>query len=138
MLRSRIENRLQDHFDGKKRLTPTQLKAGELLYARLRPVLSAVEQTVTDARDTLSEDQLLAQLCALFAAKPDLYERVVRIQQASALVAESESAVASAQQGAVPACYALEQRASELASGTAPARAPAQEPVGVEPPRKNA
>lgn len=116
ILRAKIENKLQDHLDGKKRLSPTQLKASELLYARLRPVLSAVEQTVTDARDSLSEDQLLAQLSALFASKPALLARINAIHNAAALVSESESAIDSA-------------RTSQTSQGAAPA------PVGVEPPK---
>ena len=94
---SMLLNRLRDHGDGKIKLTATQVKAIEVILDRITPKLSAVEQTVTDARDSMSEDQLVAQLSALFASKPDLFARVVRIQQAAALVDESERAVVAAQ-----------------------------------------
>jgi hypothetical protein len=134
ILRSKIENRLQNHFDGKKRLSPSQLKAGEILYARLRPVLSAVEQTVTDSRDSLTEDQLLAQLCAIFAAKPELYRRVVEVQSAAALVHESGAMLSDIQRDA--AITSDVARHNDTTKRGAPA--PGPERVGVEPPKKNA
>jgi hypothetical protein len=134
ILRSKIENRLQNHFDGKKRLSPSQLKAGEILYARLRPVLSAVEQTVTDARDSLTEDQLLAQLCAIFAAKPELYKRVVEVQSAAALVHESGAMLSEIQRSSL----SEQGTAAATQRGVPAAPAPGPERVGVEPPKKNA
>lgn len=134
ILRSKIENRLQNHFDGKKRLSPSQLKAGEILYARLRPVLSAVEQTVTDVRDSLTEDQLLAQLCAIFAAKPELYRRVVEVQSAAALVHESGAMLSEIQRSSL----SEQGTAAATQRGVPAARAPAHEQAGVEPPKKNA
>jgi hypothetical protein len=134
ILRSKIENRLQNHFDGKKRLSPSQLKAGEILYARLRPVLSAVEQTVTDARDSLTEDQLLAQLCAIFAAKPELYKRVVEVHSAAALVHESGAMLSEIQRSSL----SEQGTAAATQRGVPAAPAPGPERVGVEPPKKNA
>jgi hypothetical protein len=134
ILRSKIENRLQNHFDGKKRLSPSQLKAGEILYARLRPVLSAVEQTVTDARDSLTEDQLLAQLCAIFAAKPELYKRVVEVQSAAALVHESGAMLSEIQRSSL----SEQGTAAATQRGVPAAPAPGPERAGVEPPKKNA
>jgi hypothetical protein len=130
-------NRLKDHGDGKVKLSATQVKAIEVILDRITPKLSAVEQTVVDDRDRMGEDQLLAQLSALFAAKPDLFARVVRMQQAAELVRESDSAVASAQQGD-SAMHRDAQRSAASERGTARAPAPAQADGGVEPPRKNA
>lgn len=109
-------NRLKDHGDGKVRLSGTQVKAIEVILDRITPKLSAVEQTVTDSRDSMSEDQLLAQLSALFAAKPELLARINALHAAAALVSESSSAIDSA-------------RAGETAS------APDQATAGVEPPK---
>lgn len=70
---SRIEQMLDDHREGKIKLDQTQLKAIEIRYARLRPVLSAVEQTITDPRDTQDPAELEAKLRALFDARPELF-----------------------------------------------------------------
>jgi hypothetical protein len=133
-------NRLKAHGDGKVRLSGTQVKAIEVILDRITPKLSAVEQTVTDSRDSLTEDQLLAQLCAIFAAKPELYRRVVEVQSAAALVHESGAMLSEIQR------YEPTHRAVKQADGsfkserieTASAPAPGPERVGVEPPKKNA
>lgn len=112
-------NRLKDHGDGKVRLSGTQVKAIEVILDRITPKLSAVEQTVVDERDKLSEDQLLAQLSALFAAKPALLERINALHNAAALVSESSIAI-------------------DQARTSQPAQSSVLAPVGVEPPKKNA
>ena len=96
ILRSKIEKRLNKHFDGIEKLTPTQLKAGELLYDRLAPKLTAVEQTVVDARDNLDEATLLAELQGLFTAKPDLLDRLIQLRDSARLLQQGEQAIDSA------------------------------------------
>ncbi len=70
---SKIERILAEHYDGDKELSPTQLKAIEIRYARLKPTLSSVEQTVTDERDTVDPVELEAKLKALHDARPELF-----------------------------------------------------------------
>jgi hypothetical protein len=131
---SMLLNRLKAHGDGKVRLSGTQVKAIEVILDRITPKLSAVEQTVTDSRDSLTEDQLLAQLCAIFAAKPELYRRVVEVQSAAALVHESGSMLSEIQRDAASSS----ERAASPSSARSLAPAPGPERAGVEPPKKNA
>lgn len=70
---ARIEQLLDDIREGKTKADASQLKAMELRYSRLRPMLSAVEQTVTDARDTADPAEIEAKLRALYDAKPELF-----------------------------------------------------------------
>ena len=72
--------RLKSHIDGDIELQPTQLKAIELILQRTVASLSSVEQTVHNADDTLSEDQLLAKFSALFEAQPGLLQRILALQ----------------------------------------------------------
>jgi hypothetical protein len=105
-----------------------------VILDRITPKLSAVEQTVTDSRDSLTEDQLLAQLCAIFAAKPELYKRVVEVQSAAALVHESGAMLSEIQRDAASSS----ERAASPSSARSLAPARPQERAGVEPPKKNA
>jgi hypothetical protein len=70
---SKIENILADHYRGEGKLSPTQLKAIELRYARLKPTLAAVEQTIVDPRDQQDPADLEAKLKALYDARPELF-----------------------------------------------------------------
>jgi hypothetical protein len=134
---SMLLNRLKAHGDGKVRLSGTQVKAIEVILDRITPKLSAVEQTVTDSRDSLTEDQLLAQLCAIFAAKPELYRRVVEVQSAAALVHESGAMLSEIQRdAAITSDVARHNDTTKRGVPAAPA--PAHEQAGVEPPKKNA
>ena len=74
---SMLVNRLKDHVDGKNKLEPTQIKAAEILLARVAPTLSAVEQTNIDPEQTLTEQQLMDKLVALIDAHPDLVQRAL-------------------------------------------------------------
>jgi len=79
---TKIEKRLDDHINGKNKLSITQLRAMELRYNKLRPSLSSVEQhTVGESRDdrTILEELRQAieadpsfrvQLQALLDGKP--------------------------------------------------------------------
>lgn len=69
----RIEQLLDDAREGKVQLAPDRLKAIELRYARLRPMLSAVEQTTVDERDKADPADLEAKLKALHDARPELF-----------------------------------------------------------------
>lgn len=80
---SRIENILSDHYAGDLKLSPTQLKAIEIRYSRLRPVLSAIEQTITDERDKADPNELAQRLAAMFEQKPELFDQVIALRSAS-------------------------------------------------------
>lgn len=70
---SRIEQMLDDHREGKIKLDSGQLKAIEIRYSRLRPMLSAIEQTVIDPRDKQEPADLEAKMRALFDSNPELF-----------------------------------------------------------------
>jgi hypothetical protein len=80
---SKIEKLLSGHYSGHSKLSPTQLKAIELRYSRLRPTLSSIEQTFNDPRDKADPNELAARLAAMFHEKPELFEQVVRLKNAS-------------------------------------------------------
>lgn len=79
----RIEQLLDEAREGKTTLTPDRLKAIELRYSRLRPMLSSVEQTVHDQRDTADPNELARRLASIFEAKPELFEQVQAIRAAA-------------------------------------------------------
>ena len=74
---SMLVNRLNDHILGKTELEQTQIKAIEILMARVAPTLSAVEQTNVNADDKLSEDQILTRIAELIDNHPDLLQRAL-------------------------------------------------------------
>ena len=65
---------LKSHADGKlkRQLSPTQIKAYELLLSRLVPTLSAQELTHVDPDATKSESELIQEAIDLFKAHPEL------------------------------------------------------------------
>jgi hypothetical protein len=71
---SSLLKRLKDHADGKleKPMDATQIKATEIILARLVPTLSAVEQTIVDETAGKSETELLAALIDHLKAHPDV------------------------------------------------------------------
>lgn len=73
---SRIEQLLDAAREGEIELSPTRLKAMELAYSRLKPTLSAVEQTNVDPRDAADPAQLAQRLASMFNEKPELLEQV--------------------------------------------------------------
>src|SRR5258708_31880434 len=93
---SMLMNRLADHGSGKVRLGPTQVKAIEVVLDRLTPRLSTVEQTITDSRDNLSEDQVVGYLQGLFTAKPELLDKLIELRDAARLVQEGRESIAHA------------------------------------------
>jgi len=97
---------LQDHAltnsRKKKRIDPTRIKAAEILLARSIPILSSVDQTINDARDSLSEAQVLAELQGVFTAKPELLDRLIQLRDAARLVQEGADAVSQVQQNDAP------------------------------------
>jgi len=94
---SQLVNLLQDHALKKgKKIDPSRIKAAEILLARSIPILSSVEQTITDERDNLDEGQLLAELQGLFTAKPDLLDRLIQLRDSARLLQQGEQAIDSA------------------------------------------
>lgn len=80
----RIEQILDQAREGKLQLSTDRLKAMELRYARLRPVLSAVEQTNIDPRDKKDPALLVQSLSAMFDQKPELWDQLLKIRGAAA------------------------------------------------------
>lgn len=80
---TKIIKRLKDHGDGKVELTPTQIKAYEVLLSRTVPTLASVEQTVVNENDRLSEQDLTSKMLALVTAKPELLELIGRLMKAA-------------------------------------------------------
>lgn len=79
---SKIENLLADHYHGVTELSSTQLKAIELRYARLKPTLAAIEQTIVDPRDKADPSDILNRLNALLNEKPELWDQLVALRAA--------------------------------------------------------
>ena len=73
---SKIVSRFQKHMDGDLELTPTQIRAGEILLDRALPKLSAVEQTVIDPAASMSEEEILAQLMDLARKHPQIVRKL--------------------------------------------------------------
>lgn len=69
-----IMETLRNHADGKLKrvISPTQLKAYDLLLSRLVPTLSAQELTTVDPDQTKPESELIQEAIALFKAHPEL------------------------------------------------------------------
>jgi hypothetical protein len=67
-----VEKKLKSHVDGLIELSQTQVMAARILYDKLRPSLSAVEQTITNESDLMSEADIVQKLQALIQAYPDL------------------------------------------------------------------
>lgn len=82
---SKIEKLLAAHYSGEQELSPTQLKAIEIRYSRLKPTLAAIEQTFVDERDAVAPEELRTRLAARFDAKPELLGEVLAIVSDSVL-----------------------------------------------------
>lgn len=93
--------RCQNEFEIKE-VNPAVVSALKIRYDKLRPTLSAVEQTNIEPDQKLSESDLLARMGELIAAHPQLAAQAIgeyaKKQQVAAQQSE-QSAVASAQQG---------------------------------------
>ncbi len=71
-----LVSRLKKHADGEIELSPTQIRAAEILLDRALPKLSAVEQTVIDPASALSEEEILAQLVDLARKHPQIIRKL--------------------------------------------------------------
>ena len=56
-----------------------RMRAAEILLPYCKPKLSAVEQTVIDERDKLSEEEILGSLRALVSESPQIIETLVSV-----------------------------------------------------------
>ena len=71
-----LVNRLKKHARGEVEMSPTQVRAAEILLDRALPKLSAVEQTVIDPASALSEEEILAQLMDLARKHPQIVRKL--------------------------------------------------------------
>lgn len=76
-----------------KEPTPAAAALIRARYDKLRPTLSTVEQTITDTRDKMSEETILAELQGLFIAKPYLLDKLIQLRDAAKLIQEGEEAI---------------------------------------------
>lgn len=67
-----LVSRLKKHADGEIELSPTQIRAAEILLDRALPKLSAVEQTTLDPSASLSEEQIIAQMTDIALKHPQV------------------------------------------------------------------
>ena len=70
-------------YESVKVIEPAQAALIRARYDKLRPTLSAVEQTIIDDRDSQSEGDIMAKLRALVGAHPDLIRSLLDAQQSS-------------------------------------------------------
>lgn len=84
-----------------KEVNPAVISALKIRYDKLRPTLSAVEQTNVEPEKALSEADLLAKMGEFLAAYPDLAQQAIgeyARKQHDAKQQSAESAVASTPQ----------------------------------------
>lgn len=67
---AQVISRLAQHLDGKVELSPTQVKAAQILLDRTLPSLSSQELHHHDETAGLTESEMLARLQQLLAALP--------------------------------------------------------------------
>ena len=72
-----IEILLDKQMHGEIELDPVRLEAIKIRYSRLRPTLSAVEQTTISDDEKLSDAQLLDMLANLIEAHPHLVQQAL-------------------------------------------------------------
>ncbi len=77
-----IKKRLMDHSLGKCDMSPSQVRAAEVVLDRHEPRLAAIEQTVHDPRDQADPGDILQRLNAMFEAKPELWDQIVSMRAA--------------------------------------------------------
>ena len=73
---TQLVNRLKKHARGEIEMSPTQIRAAEILLDRVIPKLSAVEQTVIDPAASMSEAEILAQLMDLARKHPQIIRKL--------------------------------------------------------------
>lgn len=87
-----IEMMLDKQLAGSKRLSAGTLMALRIRYDKLRPALSSIDQTLHNADDLLSQDQIEAKMLELIQAHPDLLQRLLAMQaKANPLGAEQQT-----------------------------------------------
>jgi hypothetical protein len=74
----RLLSMLVDNADGKIELTPSKVRAIEVVLDRMAPKLSAVEQTVVEAAATRTEAELLQAVRDNLRQAIDLYPDLVQ------------------------------------------------------------
>ena len=78
---TQLLNVLTKHANSKRgKLDSTRIAAARAALPFLRPALSSIEQTVHNADDQLTEEQLMAKFQALIEAHPDLLQRLLAMQ----------------------------------------------------------
>ena len=73
---TQLVNRLKKHARGEIEMSPTQIRAAEILLDRVIPKLSAVEQTVIDPAASMSKEEILAQLVDLARKHPQIVRKL--------------------------------------------------------------
>lgn len=91
---TQLVNLLSDIALGREDVSEKQINAAKAVLPFIRPALSTVEQTITDSRDKLSEEQVLAELQGLFIAKPYLLDKLIQLRDAAKLIQEGNEAIA--------------------------------------------
>lgn len=71
-----LVSRLEKHADGEIEMSPTQIRAAEILLDRALPKLSAVEQTNIDPAASMSEAEIVAQMTDLAKKYPHILRQV--------------------------------------------------------------
>ena len=71
---------LEAHWDGRKELSASQIKAVEIALDRVLPRLSAIEQTNLNEQDMVSEDQIIGAIESIVAQRPELVDHLVMLR----------------------------------------------------------
>lgn len=72
---------LQKHAHSKRgKLSSTRIAAARAALPFLRPALQSIEQTVHNADDELTQDQIFAKFQALIEAHPDMLDRLIAMR----------------------------------------------------------
>lgn len=78
-----IKKRLIDHGLGLVKMSPSEVRASEVVLDRHEPRLASIEQTVHDSRDMADPAAVAARLAAMFDAKPELFDQVMSLRAAA-------------------------------------------------------
>ena len=76
-----LEKLLIDHAHGRLELSATQVMAARAIYDKLRPSLSAIEQTTIHESDLTSEEQIVQALSTLIAQRPEIVDYLVDLRE---------------------------------------------------------
>lgn len=78
-------------YENVKDITPAQSALIRARYDKLRPTLSAVEQTVVSDADSASESQLINQLVSIIQARPDVLDTLIAMRQKASEAQDSHT-----------------------------------------------